>query len=137
MTSAVVCLSIDGKGNYEPLPDASLTSDEKLLLFYRPLNFHVDDDGKSYHIHLVQDGQIRARGKKRVLQTKPRMIDEDWKSREPPASPYIRSLVALKGLPPGEYEFDITLHDLLAPGEPVARQTVSFRIVPPGPRPDK
>jgi hypothetical protein len=134
MSPAVVCLSIDGQGNYETLPDAALTSEEKLLVFYRPLNYHVDHDNSTYHIHLVQDGQVRARGSKGVLIAKMKMIDEDWKGREPPAPRYIRSLVALKGLRPGDYEFDITLHDLLAPGEPTARQTLPFKVVPPGTR---
>jgi hypothetical protein len=130
MTPPVACLSIDDQGNYETLPGAALTSDEKLLVFYRPLNYHVERDGALYHIHLVQDGQVRARGSKRALQTKKNMIDDDWKGRQLPPGRYIRSLVGLKGLPPGEYEFEITLHDHLAPGQPTARQTLAFTIVP-------
>ena len=49
----------------------------------------------------------------------------------------MRTLVSLKGIPPGEYELEIILRDLLAPGEPSARQTLSFRIVPPGERDEK
>jgi hypothetical protein len=137
MTPAVACLAIDGQGQYEPLPEAALTSEEKLLVYYRPLNFHVEHTGSTYHVHLVQDGQVRPRGSRRALQTKPRMIDEEWKGKEPPGSPYIRSLVSLKGFTPGEYEFEITLHDLLAPGRPTARQTLPFTIIPAGPRKGK
>jgi len=139
MTPAVACSSIEADGSHEALPDAALTADEKLLIFYRPLNYHVERSGATYHVHLVQDGQVRMRGGKRALQTKLKMIDDDWKGRQLPPARYIRSLVALKGLPPGDYEFEITLHDLLAPGEPTARQTLPFKIVPAGPRsaPDK
>jgi hypothetical protein len=137
MTPAVVCLSIDGRGQYEPLPEAALTSDEKLLVFYRPLNYHVERAGSTYHIHLVQDGRVRPRGESRILQFKLKMIDEDWKGKEPLGNPYIRSEVSLKGFPPGEYEFEITLHDLLAPGQPIARQTLPFTIIPAGPRKKK
>jgi hypothetical protein len=135
MTPAVACLSIDRQGIYEPLPEAALTSEEKLLVFYRPLNYHVERDGSTYRIHLVQDGQVRPRGSKRVLQAKRNMIDDDWKGKQPPGNRYIRSQVSLKGLPPGEYEFEITLHDLLAPGEPTARQTLPFTVIPAGSRP--
>ena len=137
MTPAVACLSIDSQGNYEPLPGAALSNEEKLVIYYRPINYQLEHDGTNYHIHLVQDGLLRARGKKKVLQTKTNMIDEDWKGRQPLSFVYMRSLVSLKGMPPGEYEFEIILRDLLAPGEPTARQTLSFRIVPPGPRDEK
>jgi hypothetical protein len=130
MTPAVACLSIDGQGQYEPLPDAALTSEEKLLVFYRPLNFHVERAGSTYHIHLVQDGRVRPRGSRDVLQKKLKMIDDEWKGKQPPGNRYIRSQVSLKGLPPGEYEFEITLHDLLAPGHPTARQTLPFTVIP-------
>jgi hypothetical protein len=132
MTPAVVCLSIDQAGQYEPLPEAALTSEEKLLVFYRPLNYHVEREGPTYHLHLVQDGRVRPRGSQRVLLTKLKMIDDDWKGKQPPGNRYIRSQVALKGLPPGDYEFEITLHDLLAPGEPTCRQTLPFTIIPAG-----
>jgi hypothetical protein len=133
MSPAVACLSIDGQGQYEPLPDAALTSDEKLLVFYRPLNFRVQQNGSSYRFHLVQDGRVRPLGSPVALQTKLKMIDEDWKGKEPPSNRYMRSQVSLKGLPPGEYEFEITLHDLLAPGKPAARQTLPFRVIPAAP----
>jgi len=137
MTPAVACLSIDSDGNYIPLPGAALSNEEKLVIYYRPLNYQIEHDGTNYSIHLVQDGLLRAQGKKKVLQTKTKMIDEDWKGRQLLSFVYMRSLVALKGMPPGEYEFEIILRDLLAPGEPTARQTLSFRIVPPGPRDEK
>ena len=137
MTPAVACQSIDTQGNYEPLPGAALSNEEKLVIYYRPLNYQLEHDGKNYRIHLVQDGLLRARGKKKVLLAKTKMIDEDWKGRQPLSFVYMRSMVALKGLPEGEYEFEIILRDLLAPGEPTARQTLSFRIVPPGPRDEK
>ncbi len=132
MTDAVACLSVDKQGNYELLPGAALSNEEKLLVYYRPLNYQLDHDGTNYHIHLVQDGQIRARGEKTVLLSKRKMIDEDWKGRQPLQSVFLRNLVGLKKLPPGDYEFDIILHDLLAPGKPTARQSLPFRIVPAG-----
>jgi hypothetical protein len=134
IAEAVVCASINGFAKYEVLPDAALTSEEKLLLYYRPLNFQVKREGPKDHIHLVQDGQIRRRGEKLVLVSKTKMIDFDWKAAHPIGQIYMKSAAGLKNLQPGEYEFDIILHDALAPGAPVARQSVPFRIVPPGPR---
>jgi hypothetical protein len=134
MTPAVACLSIDQAGQYEPLPDAALTSEEKLLVFYRPLNYHVERKGSTYHLHLVQDGRVRPRESQRVLFNKRKMIDDEWKGTQAPGNRYMRSQVSLKGLAPGDYEFEITLHDLLAPGEPTCRQTLPFKIIPPGPR---
>ncbi len=36
MTPAVACKAIEGYEDFEPLPDATLTSDEKLLVYYGP-----------------------------------------------------------------------------------------------------
>jgi hypothetical protein len=137
MTAPVACLSIDGLNEYVTLPGGALSSDEKLLVYYEPLRYRIDRAGSTNHIHLVQDGQIRRRGEKTVLLAKPGMLDYDWKSPKPPTPVYMRNTVSLKGLKPGEYEFDVILHDQLAPDTPVARQSLSFRIVPPGPRDGK
>jgi hypothetical protein len=131
MTPAVACRSIDGYERYEPLPDAALTSDEKLLVYYRPLDYRVEQKRANYHIHLVQDGQIRRRGEDAVLLFKAKLLDYDWTSPQPPNPVYLRNTVSLKGLPPGAYEFDIILHDKLAPDAPAARQTLPFRVIPP------
>ncbi|MFO0889760.1 MAG: hypothetical protein U0790_11545 [Isosphaeraceae bacterium] len=130
MTRAVVCRSIDGFEKYEPLPGASLTQDEKLLIYYRPLNYKTVRESDRYRVHLVQDGQIRRRGEKGVLRRKLRILEYEPKSTEPPGVIFLRNSVPLKGLPPGDYEYDITLHDENNPGPP-AVQTVEFRIVLP------
>ena len=138
MTKPVACAAISGYEKYEVLPDAALTSDEKLQVYYRPLNYLVKRDGSTYRIHLIQDGQIRRRGEEAALLAKPKVLDYEWKGKEPPKlQVYLRNTIGLKGLQPGDYEYDITLHDALAPGEPVARQVLAFRVVPPGPRSDE
>jgi hypothetical protein len=68
------------------------------------------------------------------LVSKTKMIDFDWKAAHPIGQIYMKSAAGLKNLEPGEYEFDIILHDALAPRAPVARQSVPFRVVPAGPR---
>jgi hypothetical protein len=132
MTPAVACTSIAGYEDYERLPGAALTSDEKLLVYYRPLHYLVAREGATNHIHLVQDGQIRRRGEKKVLMSKKALLDYDWKSQDPPLTVYLRNTVALKGLKPGDYEYDILLTDRLASGAPMARQSLPFKVVPPG-----
>jgi len=131
MTPAVACQAIGGFEDYEPLPGASLTSDAKLLVYYRPINYHIERVGATYRIHLVQDAQIRRRGEKKVLMVKPKMVDSDFKGKEPAGPVYMRNTVGLKGLPPGEYDFELILHDVLAPGAPMARQSLQFKVVPP------
>jgi hypothetical protein len=128
MSSAIACRSIDGYENYEPLPVAALTADEKLLVYYRPLRYQVETIGKAIHIHLTQDGQIRRRGEKTVLLRKEKLLDYEFKSEDSTGSVYLRNTVSLKGLKPGEYEFDIILHDKLAKSQ-VATQSLPFRVV--------
>lgn len=132
MSKGVVCRTIDGYEDYAPLPDAAQTSEEKLLVYYRPLRFRVEKNGKLYRAHLTQDGRLRRKGQKAVIYSRTKMLEYEPKSEWPFDHCFLRSLVSLKGLKPGEYEFDIILHDELVKGA-TATQTVSFRVVPVAP----
>lgn len=129
MTPAVVCRSVRGYEDYESLPGATLTKDEKLVVYYRPLGFENVREGGAYRVHLTQDGQIRRRDSKVVLYRKERLLDYDTKADRPIEGCYIKCVVSLKGLAPGDYSFDITLHDEGGKGPP-ARQTLKFKVVP-------
>lgn len=129
MAPAIACRSIDGYEDYEPLPDASQTSEEKLLVYYRPLHFKLERKGAAYHGHFTQDAQIRRSGEKQVLQRKEKILEYDFKTDQPQPQVYLRNTISLKGLKPGEYDLEIILHDELAE-RATATQTLHFRIVP-------
>jgi hypothetical protein len=155
MSRAVVCKSIDGYENYKPLPGAAQTSDEKLLIYYRPLHYKIDFvDGHYplivpiasglvvirykidsfdayYQAHLVQDNEIRRRGRKEILRQKEKVVEYNPKSKQPLGPIYIRNTISLKGLQPDEYELTIILRDELDKTAPPTRQLVKFRIIPP------
>ncbi|MHC5539873.1 hypothetical protein ACYOEI_16765 [Singulisphaera rosea] len=128
MEPGIACLSIKGYEDYEPLPGPELTSDEKLLVYYRPHGFKVEEAKSSYHVHLSQDGQIRRKGEKAVLLRKAKLLDYEFTVDHTPYPIYHRNTFSLKGLKPGEYEYDIILHDLLAKTPPVT-QSVRFRVI--------
>ena len=130
MTRAVACRSIEGFEDYERLPRGELTAEEKLLVYYRPLNYKIVRQGKDYTAHLTQDGQVRRKGEKTVLLRKKNLLDYEPRRAEPLGEIYLRNSFALKGLTPGEYEYDIILRDENNPGPPVI-QSVQFRIIPP------
>jgi hypothetical protein len=130
MSDAVACRSIDGYERYEVLPRAELTSEEKLLVYYRPLNFKIASRGDDYIAHFTQDGQIRRKGEKPVLLRKKNLGDYEAKSRTPPENLFIKNSFSLKGLAPGEYEYDIILRDENDPGS-TATQSLKFRVIAP------
>jgi hypothetical protein len=130
ITGAVVCRTIDGYENYRLLRGAQLTSDEKLLVYYLPLNYKVISRGDEYIAHFTQDGQIRRKGEKQVLLQKKNMMDYEAKNSAPPEQVFIKNSFSLKGLPAGEYEYDIILRDENDPGSTVT-QSVKFRVIPP------
>jgi hypothetical protein len=130
MTKAVACRSIEGFEQYEVLPSGELTAEEKLQVYYRPLHCRFALKGEEYLIHLTQDGQIRRKGEKQVLRRKKNILDYEAKTRQQPAWLFLRNSVPLKGLPPGDYEYDIILRDEYNPGPP-ATQSLPFRIIPP------
>ena len=127
MTPAVACVSIEGYEQYNPLVEALATEDDKLLLYYRPLNYRVDRDGAEYRASLSIDGQVRKKGEKSVLRRKVDVIKYDPKFKTKTAYLYFSHSASLKGLAPGEYELEIILHDRLDPGA-TATQRVPFRI---------
>jgi hypothetical protein len=130
MTKAVACRSIDGYEKYEPLPGGELTAEEKLQIYYRPLHYKAVQRGNDFVTHFTQDGQIRRKGEKVVLRRKKNILDYEGKNPQPPDWIYLRNSVPLKGLAPGEYEYDIILRDENNPG-PSVTQSVDFKIVPP------
>jgi hypothetical protein len=129
MTKAVLCRSIDGFEQYEVLPGAAQTADEKLLVYYRPLDYKVVQKDDLFTAHLTQDGQIRRQGEKAVLLRKKMILDYQPKSPEPLGPIFLRNSFSLKGLRPGDYEYEIILRDENQPGPP-AIQTLKFRVVP-------
>ena len=86
MSPAVACKAIEGYEDFEPLPDATLTSDEKLLVYYRPTGFQTEPAGDQFRAHFVQDARIRRRGEKAVLRSKKKLLDFEVKSDSPPPS---------------------------------------------------
>ncbi|MHB1557889.1 MAG: hypothetical protein ACYC61_10445 [Isosphaeraceae bacterium] len=132
MSRAVVCSTIDGYEDYKPLPGASQTSEEKLLVYYRPLRYKIESVSDKYHAHLTQDAEIRKKGSKAIVRQKKKLLDYNPKTKDPPRQIYLRNTISLKGLSPGDYELTILLHDELDRGSPPSRQVVKFTIVPPG-----
>jgi len=139
----VVCRDIKGYEDYVELPDAELTSDEKLLVYYRPEGYKIVKREDKFAAHFTQVGQVRPLGKKKVLLRKSKLLDYEAKSDSPPDLIYIRNTFSLKGLPPGEYEYDMILKDANAEDSNVT-ESVKFRVIPaklpepdPGTRPER
>jgi len=135
----VVCRSIEGYEDYEELPNAEQTSDEKLHVYFLPKGYKVVPKGERFAAHFTQDGQVRAKGQKKVLLRKAKLLDYEAVAAQPPDSIYLMNTFSLKGLPPGEYEYDMILRDENVPGATVTA-SVPFRIVParlPSAKPDE
>ena len=129
MTPGIVCSAINGYEDYKVLPKAAQTSDEKLLVYFRPLGFQTEMVDGAYEAHLVPGFQIRKRGQKEVLMQKLKMYEYKPRNAQPPRYLYMKNAISLKGLPPGDYDLTLILHDEIAKGPP-AKQVVKFRIIP-------
>jgi hypothetical protein len=129
MTPGIVCSAIDGYEKYKILPKATQTSDEKLLVYFRPLGFQTELVDGAYQAHLFAGFQIRKRGQKEVLLEKVKMFEYKPRSEQPPRLLYMKNAISLKGLPPGDYDLTLTLRDEIAKGSS-AKQVVKFRVIP-------
>jgi len=130
MTPGVVCRSIDGYEDYTRLPGAAQTSEEKLLVYLRPFGYKTELVDGEYQAHLVPDFQIRKHGEKAILRQKKKSFEYKPRGPRPPSLIYLKNVISLKELPPGDYDLTIILHDEIAKGPP-ATQVVKFRIIPP------
>ena len=130
MTPGVVCRSIDGYEDYEVLPKAAQTSDEKLLVYFRPLGYQSEIVDGAYQAHLVPDFQIRKRGEKAILLQKPKMYEYKPRSEQPPQISLHEERDLAQGARAGDYDLTLILHDEIAKGPP-ATQIVRFRVLAP------
>ena len=128
MSQAVVCRSIEGFEKYERLPGATMTSDEKLLLYFRPTGYKTAMVDGKMQAHFTEDAQIRRRDDKVVIRQQLKLLDYTAKFEDPSHMIFLRNSISLKGLPPGEYEFVVTLHDAFAKGS-AAKQVVRFTVI--------
>jgi hypothetical protein len=131
MSPAVACEKINGYEQFVPLKDAAITKDEKLLVYYRPLNYTVKKNGQKYQIYFSQEVRVRKRGQKEVLWSK-KLVDEKSEYPVVPTTYYLRNTIAVQALTPGDYDLDIILHDELAQAPP-AQQVLHFTVKPSPP----
>lgn len=132
MSKPVVCAKVHGFASFEPLPDAALTADDKLMVYYEPGGYAIERTKDGYRALFAQDGRVRKKGSKDAIWQKAPMFEYEAKNASPPYQVFMRTDLSIKGLPPGEYELDLTLHDRLAKDQGVkATRTVAFKVVPP------
>jgi hypothetical protein len=130
MGPGVICKSIDGFENFEPLPGAEQTSDEKLLVYLRADGFQTEKVDKGLGAHLTADGEVRKRGETGLLRQKKKMLEYKPIAASIPQLVYLKASISLKGLTPGDYDLTIILHDEIAKGAP-ASQVIKFKVIPP------
>ena len=129
-TTPVVCSEINGYDDFVPLPGARLTSDDKLLVYFKPRHYKSELVKDKFVAHLTQDARLRRKGEKAALQSKKNVLDYKVGTDTPPRNIYLRNSWSLKGLKPGGYEFEITLRDEVGRGAPAVR-SVPFEVVAP------
>jgi len=129
MSKPVVCKEVFGFARFEELPGASLTADDKLTVYYEPTGYTIERTKDGHRALLRQDGRVRRKGSKDPLWSKEKMIEYEAKAPSPPDRLFMRSDVSIKGLPPGDYELDLTLRDALAKDAATTR-SVGFKVIP-------
>ncbi len=129
ITEPILCKDVRGFEDYEELKSPELTSEDKLLVYFRPRHFKVAPAGEKFEAHFTQDGKIRRKGEKPVVWQKTNLLDYKPKAdtREMPI--FLKNAISLKTLKPGDYQLEITLRDEIGQSAP-ALKTVFFKVVP-------
>jgi hypothetical protein len=131
MSKPVLCRKVHGFASFEEWQGATLTADDKLMIYSEPSGHKIEQTREGYRAHLVEDGRIRRKGEKATLWKKENMLEYEAKSKFPPYRIYFRTDVAIKGLPPGDYEIDLTLRDRLSKDDAKVVRTLPFTVVAP------
>lgn len=127
MSTAVLCVTVTGYGDYVALEGREIRRDEKLRLYYEVDGYAIGQEGGRYRIHLVQGAVIRRKGSTRAYFSKRNFAEYRYNKQEEPGPTYFENTFDLRKAPPGDYELEITLQDKLSPGVE-GRQVVPFRI---------
>jgi hypothetical protein len=128
LSPPVACKEIRGFEDFDPLPGAALTADEKLLVYVLPRHYKIRRVASKYQAHVTEDVRVRRRGEKTVIWSKKDMVDYPVKTEAPPGPIFMRNTISLKGLKPGEYDLDITVYDKVGRSTPAVR-TMPFRVI--------
>ena len=131
ISKPVICKEIRGYEDFDVRPGESLRKDEKMLIYYLPLNYEEETNGEKHHVHLTQEGRVRKRGQKVALFAKKDMLIYDVKYAPPSRPIYLQNIVSLKDLKAGEYTYDIVLTDKVGGG--TVTRSVPFKITPAAP----
>ncbi len=131
MSQPVACVKIHGFANFEALPDSKLTPDDKLMIYYEPNGHTIERTKTGFRALLSEDGRLRKKGSKDAIWKKEKMFVYEAANTFPPYQIYLKTDVSLKGLPPGDYEIDLTLHDDLAKPDATITKSVGFTIYRP------
>jgi hypothetical protein len=131
MSKPVLCRKVHGFASFEEWPGTTFTADDKLMIYSEPSGYKIERKPEGYRAHLVEDVQLRKKGDKATIWKKENMLEYEAKSKTPPYQIYLRTDLAIKGLPPGDYELDLTLRDRLSKDEAKVLRTLPFTIVRP------
>jgi hypothetical protein len=131
MTKPVLCRKIHGFASFEEWPGMSVTADDKLMIYFEPSGYKIEQTREGYRAFLVEDALIRKKGAKAAIWKKENMLEYEAKSKTPPYQIYFRTDMAIKGLPPGDYELDLTVRDRLSKEEAKVVRTMPFTIILP------
>jgi hypothetical protein len=127
MSKAVACESIAGYGQFVALEEPAVTRDDKLRIYFEPINHGFEKVGDEYQARLVEDVIVRRKGEKAVVWKKDGVVKYEPKSKTPPVALFIENTLAVKTYAPGEYELEIILHDKIRKGPP-ASQIFQFQV---------
>ncbi len=137
MSKPVVCLKVHGFGSFEEWPDAKLTPDDKLTIYYEPSGFRTEKTKDGYRALFSEDGRLRKKGSKDAIWKNDDMFKYEATKKFPPYQVYLKTDVSIKALAPGEYELDLTLHDRLDKRDVALTKTVAFTVyLRPEPKPE-
>ncbi|MDX2037474.1 MAG: hypothetical protein SFX72_12550 [Isosphaeraceae bacterium] len=130
ISEPVFCKEVRGYRDFDRLEPARYTRDDKITIYCEPRGHEIRPvkDGKGYRAHVVTSGKVRKKGRKEVIFEKKELLDYDVTADFPPRAIYLQTILAIKNLRPGDYEFDLTVEDLLDDRR-AAKRTVGFTVV--------
>jgi hypothetical protein len=130
LSAPVACSEVRGFEDYDALPNAAISADEKLSIYFRPRHYKWSHQGDRYRVHFAEESQIRRHGEKSPVLAKFKTMEFKEMYKVVPENIYLSNKISLKGLKPGEYDYEIVLSDEIGKSAPATR-VLRFRVVAP------
>lgn len=107
------CKKIMNYASYVPLPEKTVEQGGTLYVYYEPAYWFTNQNQGRFEMWLTQDIRLSTKDGQELF-VREKLLNLQYNTAKPVLDVYMTNEFTLGQLPPGEYVYEITLHDELS-----------------------